>query len=80
MDKTAVTEEKCRETITLDPIGIIKNDHPIPPLIASEDGLKLNEAFGSAMEKMGETSRRLSEIIIADELTDLLEGLSLIHI
>jgi len=71
----AADEEKHVETITLDPVGIIKNDLLVPPLIAGEDGLKLNRASGSAREELNETSDRISEIVLAERFTGLLDGI-----
>lgn len=53
----------------------MRNNFEVPPLIAGKDGLKRNGASPFAKETMDKTSRRLSEIIIANGLEDLLDGI-----
>jgi len=57
------------------PIGIVKNDIELPPLIAKEDGLHLNAACGSAVKRMSTVREQVSEIVLATHLAELLEGI-----
>lgn len=75
MTEMAADEDNHVKTITLDPVGSIKNDLLVPPLVAGMDGLKLNRASGSAREELNETSDRISEIILAERFTGLLDGI-----
>jgi tRNA-Thr(GGU) m(6)t(6)A37 methyltransferase TsaA len=75
MNGKTETEMRPPEKIVLDPLGFVKNDLQVPPLIAGDDGLKLNDAHESPIEEMNETPDRVSEIILTEELSDLLEGL-----
>jgi len=55
--------EVFSKDISIEPVGIVRNDLPEPPLIAKEDGLHLNEACGSAVKKWANgqaISRKLS--------------------
>lgn len=61
--------------IRIEPIGIVRNDLPEPPLVAREDGLHMNSACGQAVERMGETAKRISEITLAGHLVELLDGI-----
>lgn len=61
--------------IRIEPVGIVRNDVPLPPLVAKEDGLHLNTAWGSAVERMGRSAEHISEIVIASHLAELLEGI-----
>ncbi len=74
MNDNTIAEVIVTKEIILNPVGVIKNDLPVPLLVAGDDGLKLNEAYGPACEKMNETSNRVSEIILADGFIDLLDG------
>ncbi|TQD27691.1 SAM-dependent methyltransferase [Methanolobus vulcani] len=66
---------KFKQDIFIVPVGIIKNDLKAPPLVAGDDGLKLNDACDSAITKLNDSSDRISEIILTDVSTDLLEGI-----
>ncbi|WP_094228351.1 tRNA (N6-threonylcarbamoyladenosine(37)-N6)-methyltransferase TrmO [Methanolobus psychrotolerans] len=68
-------ETISRVGISIEPVGVIKNNLKVPPLIAGKEGLKLNGAYESAITEMSETYERISEIILADELDDLLDGI-----
>jgi len=70
-----MTETDMNSTITIAPIGIIRNNVSVPPLVAGEDGLKHNAAYDSAMETMRKTSGGVSEIILEDRYTGLLDGI-----
>jgi tRNA-Thr(GGU) m(6)t(6)A37 methyltransferase TsaA len=61
--------------IVVEPVGVIKNDLPVPPLVAGNDGLKINEAFGSARERMHDTHDRVSIITLSERFTGLLDGI-----
>ncbi|MBN2111121.1 MAG: SAM-dependent methyltransferase, partial [Methanosarcinaceae archaeon] len=73
-------DKKEAETISsrgfpVEPVGVIKNNIKVPPLISGDEGLKLNDACESAITEMSEIHGRVSEIILADELADLLYGI-----
>lgn len=61
--------------ICIKPVGIVKNDLLIPPLIAGNEGLEHNQACSSAMKDMTGTDARISEIILGDEFSELLDGI-----
>jgi len=67
--------EEFSKDIRIEPVGIVRNDLPDLSLVAKEDGLHLNVACGSAVRRMGERSGHISEIILADHLAELLEGI-----
>ncbi|WP_321431291.1 tRNA (N6-threonylcarbamoyladenosine(37)-N6)-methyltransferase TrmO [uncultured Methanolobus sp.] len=73
-EKTKI-EDTFKKGIVIEPVGVIKNNLQVPPLIAGDDGLKLNDAYESAIAELNETHSRISEIILTDELTDLLDGI-----
>lgn len=75
MDDEAAIRAECLKEFVLKPVGIIKNGTKTPPLIAGENGLEINEACESAVEKMADASKSLSEIILNYELIDLLDGI-----
>lgn len=60
--------------ICIKPVGIVKNDLLAPPLVVGADGLQHNQACTSAMRDMTETDVRISEIILDEEFSELLEG------
>jgi len=62
-------------TICITPVGIVKNDLLVPPLIAGSEGLEHNKACTSAMKDMTDTNIRISEIIISEEYSELLDGI-----
>ena len=62
-------------TICITPVGIVKNDLLAPPLIARKDGLEHNQACTSAMKDMTDTGTRVSEIILSEEFSELLDGI-----
>lgn len=61
--------------IQIEPIGIVRNDIEQPPLVAKEDSLHRNDAVGSAMETMRGSQVQQSEIVLASDLAELLEGI-----
>lgn len=61
--------------ISIEPIGIVKNDVEQPPLVAKEDGLHRNDAGGSAMETMRGSHVQQSEILLDAAFAELLEGI-----
>jgi tRNA-Thr(GGU) m(6)t(6)A37 methyltransferase TsaA len=69
------TNEFFSGEIRIEPVGIVRNDLPEPPLVAKEDGLHLNTACGTAVERMGKTGERISEITLAGHLAELLDGI-----
>lgn len=73
-NKTKV-ENIFNKGISIEPVGVVKNNLQVPPLIAGEDGLKLNHACKSAITELNENCDRISEIILADELRDILDGI-----
>ncbi len=75
MDNVTTDEAFSKNDMTITAVGVIKNDLTVPPLIAEEDGLKHNMAYGSACEKMKETHEKVSEIFLADEFVEHLEGI-----
>jgi tRNA (Thr-GGU) A37 N-methylase len=64
-----------KERILIEPVGVIKKKIKVPPLIAGNEGLKLNDACESAIAELSETLEWISIIILADDLTDLLAGI-----
>lgn len=75
MNEKTMTETDMNSTMTIAPIGIIRNNIPVPPLVAGKDGLEHNAVYDSAMETMKETPGSISEIILDDRFTDLLDGI-----
>jgi tRNA-Thr(GGU) m(6)t(6)A37 methyltransferase TsaA len=67
--------EITNEGIHIIPVGVIKNDLLTPPLVVGENGLTHNVACTSAIDEMAGTDFRVSEIILAKELNDLLDGI-----
>lgn len=62
-------------TICITPVGVVKNDLLVPPLVAGRDGLEHNQASPSAMKDMTDTTTRVSEIILSEEFSELLDGI-----
>lgn len=60
--------------IAIEPVGIVKNNFHVPSLIASEEGLKLNNACKSTITELNEPCDRISEIILLEDLRDILDG------
>ncbi|MBN1166137.1 MAG: SAM-dependent methyltransferase [Methanospirillaceae archaeon] len=61
--------------IRIKKVGIIRNDRLLPPLVAGVSGLHHNPACVCAMKDMKETDNLVSEIILAQEFTHLLDGI-----
>ncbi|NVO66874.1 SAM-dependent methyltransferase [Methanofollis tationis] len=62
-------------TITLTPIGIVRNDIAAPLLVADSDGLKVNDGPKAALKKFNQASDARSKIVIREDLSDLLDGI-----
>jgi len=56
-------------------IGIIKNRTEKPAMVSGRDGLELQDDFDKAIEKLHKTSEDISEIIINEDLTAILDGI-----
>jgi len=69
------TETTPPETITLTPIGIVRNDLATPLLVADGDGLKQNTGPGAALKKFQDAEDARSLIVIREDLSDLLDGI-----
>jgi tRNA-Thr(GGU) m(6)t(6)A37 methyltransferase TsaA len=69
------TETTPPETITLTPIGIVRNDLATPLLVADGDGLKQNTGPGAALKKFQDAEEARSLIVIREDLSDLLDGI-----
>jgi len=69
------TETTPPETITLTPIGIVRNDLAAPQLVADGDGLKQNTGPGAALKKFHDAADARSLIVIREDLVDLLDGI-----
>lgn len=61
--------------ISIAPVGVVKNDLLVPPLISGKEGLEHNQACTSAMKDMSDTNTRVSEIILSEEFSELLDGI-----
>ncbi|WOF16443.1 tRNA (N6-threonylcarbamoyladenosine(37)-N6)-methyltransferase TrmO [Methanoplanus sp. FWC-SCC4] len=76
---TSQSEDKSNSAtetnITLNPIGIIRNNTTKPVLFADEKGLRINGDNKAAIENFHEVHEGISEIVIKDELSELLEGI-----
>ncbi len=75
MSDDTTVEATWTGTIRIEPVGVVRNDLPAPPLVAGEDGLKLNGVYDSAIEKLKDASGSVSEIILADNADELLDGI-----
>lgn len=75
MNEKTADRERPVKGIMITPVGVVRNDCPIPPLVAGQDGLMINEAHDSARKRMQETHKSISEIILAEEYTGLLDGI-----
>ena len=69
------TEDKFKNEIFIEPVGVIKNNLRVPPLVAGDKGLQLNDTNESAISMMKESHKRISEIVLTDEMTALLDGI-----
>ncbi len=71
-----MTHEKIMQPeIHIKPVGTIRNDTLNPSLLAGDNGLNRNESGISAIEGMSGDYDQVSEIILADDMTDLLDGI-----
>lgn len=62
-------------TIQITPVGIVKNDLLRPPLVAGKQGLEHNRDCPAAMTDMTQSTTRVSEIVLSEDFSELLEGI-----
>lgn len=75
MDYKAANRADRPEEFVLKPVGVIKIGIKIPPLIAGEERLVINELCESAIEKMSSAPETLSGTVLDDGQEELVEGI-----
>jgi tRNA-Thr(GGU) m(6)t(6)A37 methyltransferase TsaA len=63
------------DDIILHPIGVIRNTTKQPFLVASATGLTMQGDLAPTIEEVRESEDKISEVIINEELTELLDGI-----